>query len=92
MTCGIYYNGVWHPSKEIIAHVIPYIREGVNTAPKMADRLFGANAYTGQSLERDRQVIAFRKALKKLESEGKIRRAGTVGGRHHPTTIWEAVE
>lgn len=92
MTRGIYYCGVWHPPGEIIANVIPFIKEGVNTAPLMADRMFGHNAYTHQSTEREKQVTAFREALKKLESEGKIRKAGTISNSRHPTTIWAVVE
>ena len=92
MTWGVYCNNRWYTEKDIRTHIKPYIREGVNTAPLMADRLFGANAYTGQSVERDHQVIAFRRVLAKMESEGEICRVGTTGLKHHPTTIWAVIE
>ena len=78
--------------RELDARILRCIKSGANTAPLIADDIFGALAWTHHYNERASHTAIIRHALTRLESKGRVRRIGLTGKRPHHTVIWEACE
>ena len=68
--------------------VLEYIREGIDTIPKMATAHFGRRFSTSWQRERDTNYI--RRIVYVLRDNGQLRQCGHAKDRR--IVVWEAVE